>query len=215
MGKPQTTATYRHQAYQLFAILAMKPMDEALFNWILSEEAETTLGNLRNWAKESTSHEGFSLMLHAVKALRETPPEEQKTALNALATDRTYLFRALAPGVGALPPYESYWAATTDAESIILQLKKDYRQGGLEMSDLVHDRPDYLGVELTYLATLTAGEEDSAIQELQTDFIGHHIGSWLPKYLESAKAQVSTEFYKGYLLALGLFIAQEKVSFAA
>lgn len=215
MEVTQAFSAYRQQAYQLFALLTMKTMDESLFSWVISEEACCTFKSLSQDHENTFANEGFALMAQAVESLQSLTPQEQKTTLETLATDRTYLFRALAPGVGALPPYESYWAATSDAESVILALKKNYRHEGLQMSNATHERPDYLGIELAYMAALLEKTENTQSKEAQKDFIQNHISTWIPKYVASAKTHAVTDFYKGFLIALESFVAQEKELVAA
>lgn len=215
MDLTQAIASYRHQAYQFFTLFSMEAMNETLFDWVLSDEATNLFKVLRNQPDSSSCNEGFDLMADAASALRTASSDEQIVALNSLATDRTYLFRALAPGVGALPPYESYWAATSDAESVIITLKSIYRNEGLEVSTLSHERPDYLGVELAYMTVLTEDEANSSSHCSQTAFITNHLSTWVPQYVKSAKEFVSTKFYRGYLLALETFITWEKDYFTS
>ena len=87
-GAAQLALVDRLEVYQLFSVLLMRPINEVTAQWLESEEAAALLMRL-----------GID------------PASLAEADLDALNRDRTYLFRALAPGVGAQPPYESYWTA--------------------------------------------------------------------------------------------------------
>lgn len=195
-GTAQLALADRLEAYQLFSLLLMRPIDEATAEWLESEEAAAVLDRL-----------GIA------------PAAFAESSLDKLNRDRTYLFRALAPGVGAQPPYESYWLAKTDAESVIVSLRECYRAAGMEVDAAAHDRPDFLGVEVAFMATL-AEQERLADQEgdcdgaenlrgLQRAFLSEHLGAWAPAYLASARPMAETRFYSDVLDALNAFLAQD------
>ena len=167
----------RLQAYQLLTLLFMKPIDDAVVEWMNSQEA-----------------------VEIMEEVGVSSSSEELSDLDLLNTDRTYLLRALAPDVGAPPPYESFWTAKEDAESVILSLQQVYRENGMQIDSDVHDRPDYLGVEIAFLQELAEresealqnGDEEAAgeYRVKQTEFIDDHLRAWVPKYVEDRKSVV-------------------------
>ena len=189
-GAAQLALVDRLEVYQLFSVLLMRPINEVTAQWLESEEAAALLMRL-----------GID------------------PASLALNRDRTYLFRALAPGVGAQPPYESYWTAKAEPGSVIVALRERYRAAGVEVDASAHDRSDYLGVEVAFMAALAeqefqavqAGDEIAAarLSSLRQAFLADHLGAWAPAYLTSARRMAKTRFYGEVLDALNAFLSKD------
>ena len=195
-GAAQLALVDRLEVYQLFSVLLMRPINEVTAQWLESEEAAALLMRL-----------GID------------PASLAEADLDALNRDRTYLFRALAPGVGAQPPYESYWTAKAEPGSVIVALRERYRAAGVEVDASAHDRSDYLGVEVAFMAALAeqelqavqAGDEIAAarLSSLRQAFLADHLGAWAPAYLTSARRMAKTRFYGEVLDALNAFLSKD------
>lgn len=123
-----------------------------------------------------------------------------------LAVDRTYLFRGTDPS-GLEPPYASFWAG--QERSGLAYAVGAYRAGGFSPTDANHEREDYAGCELAFLACLAADEAQAAaegddrlaatLREQRREFACDHLAVWLPRYCERAANFAKTGFFKGML----------------
>lgn len=127
-----------------------------------------------------------------------------------LAVDWTRLFRGVSPQYGPTPPYEGAYIITKKKDTEILQsLIQFYRESGAFIGEEYRDRPDYIGLELSFLYHMAeteaqaweAGGLDRAqfCQEKTRVFIDEHLGLWADKFLTIAMDHASSGFYKGFL----------------
>ncbi len=193
--------------------------DVAFVQKIKSDEFTTVLEAL---AGDEVPNAGFatgaSLMRDYVRSSLDLDASQLSTALGV---DRTRLYRGVSPEYGPPPPNEAVWAKGTEPVSaMLLALAEIYRQAQLEISPSAHERLDYVGVELDYCYKLAkreaeawlSGDAASARGTLaqQAAFLRDHLGQWLPAFIERARAQVETDFYRGHLQMLEAFVGQEQ-----
>jgi TorA maturation chaperone TorD len=127
-----------------------------------------------------------------------------------LAVDWTRLFRGISPQYGPTPPYEGAYLALGKRDVEHLQsLIQFYRESGALIEEGYRDRPDYIGLEISFLCHMAQTEAEAwetgdleqarlCQQRIQT-FITEHLGLWAARFLKAALDRAETEFYKGFL----------------
>ena len=148
--------------------------------------------------------------------LDKTKADDQKELLETLAVDRTRLIRTPFKEAYALPMEGQYSskAPNEGIESSLLALKKNYIAEGYEPDD-VGESPDFFAIELDFLRVLALkmAETPDAIPALllaQKDFLEKHPGRWIKFYVEAAAPHAQTDFYKGWLYFMEVFLELEK-----
>ncbi|MCI8424157.1 MAG: molecular chaperone TorD family protein [Adlercreutzia sp.] len=202
-------ATARLQAYNLLLAPMLRLPDEVFLAQLTSEEFAGVLHAIGEAVPIPLMAEGLALIKRYTERLAaaRNDAEAYDAMVEDLACDRTYLFRALAPDVGAPPPYETQYCDLRSKEAGIGAVAEAYRQAGMEVGDDVHERPDYLGVELAFMAHLIecelaveAAEEIAALREAQAAFYGDHLGRWASDYVQDALSHARTDFFLGLLM---------------
>jgi TorA maturation chaperone TorD len=153
-----------------------------------------------------------------------TRAEREEAVQQQLAVDWTRLFRGVSPGYGPTPPYEGLFGDGTQTHlEVMLAIQRIYLENGAALDDEVHNRADYLGLELAFLSLL-AEREAEAWQRGAADeafdlgaragaFLADHPACWAPAYLQEAQAKAQTDFYRG-LLRLTQALLAEAVTIA-
>jgi TorA maturation chaperone TorD len=145
---------------------------------------------------------------------------DEKQLSETLGVDRTRLYRGVSPTYGPPPPYEAVWSTDPAKQNEFLQrIASMYQQDGLALDPDIHERVDYVGIELAYLEQLARDEAKSlkaknykmagTLLERQKTFLVEHLGNWVPKFVEKALEYVQTDFYRGHLLMLRGFILDQ------
>ena len=163
---------------------------------------------------------GAGLMLDYLEKTREM---DLVQLVQELGVERTRLYRGVAKGYGPPPPYEMVWSEAVGDSGVLQTISGIYRKEGLEPSSAVKERLDYISVEIDFLRELALqeanawefGDQETAIHlfETQQDFLSHHLGVWIPDFIDNAFAYVKTDFYQGHLLMLRGFIQSEQQRF--
>jgi putative dimethyl sulfoxide reductase chaperone len=143
-----------------------------------------------------------------------------------LRADYTRLF--IGPGKVLAPPWESVYYSEERLifQEQTLKVREWYRRFGLE-SEKIHNEPDdHIGLELSFLAHLSALRL-KAMQEknegafngylkAQHQFLKQHPLKWAPLWCEMVDKHAQTDFYRGLALltvgalkALDAFLAAE------
>ncbi len=165
---------------------------------------------------------GASLMRDFLDKTRSDDPPQ---LAEKLGIDRTRLYRGVSPTYGPPPPYEMVWSKTWQDVRLLETLAGIYRETGLAPSPDSKERPDYIGVELDFMRELALREanawESAALQtatkllESQNVFVTEHLGQWVLDFVVKALEWAKTDFYKGHLLMLRGFIADERQELAS
>lgn len=219
-GSPDARAA----AYALVAVPLLRLPDEEFLSQLRSEAYATLLDEV----SAASPGPAMAEALAAIRAYVGTLPEPDdvdgtRAALDALVLDRTYLVRALAPDVGAPPPYETHWHGPEQGESVMLSLAEAYRKAGLTVATASHQRADYLGIELLFMMRLAQAEADAAIADEatraalhadQADFFRRHVGSWAVDYAQAALPHAATGFFRGLLQVLLALVGGERAVLA-
>jgi TorA maturation chaperone TorD len=194
--------------YALLASLLNKRPDTALVTSLRS--AKETF--FQQSAEDSDS--GITLGLtQLANFVQETINLNVLEVEKQLAIDWTCLFRGVSPDYGPPPPYEGLFHSDLGNDiEILQQVNTLYHSKGAALTENASDRPDYLGIELSFVSFLyhQAGacyrldDSSSAQQYIQEseDFINKHLNPWVASYLVEAHKHVKTDFYRGVLQLL-------------
>ncbi len=168
---------------------------------------------------ESVNEEISSGASMMYKFLKENSADNPAQLSEKLGVDRTRLYRGLAPTYGPPPPYEMVWSQKWQDVALLQALAAIYRENGLAQSTEIIDRMDYLGVELEFIHALSVRETDAwdagnmekatSLFVTQRKFFQEHLEAWVPAFVEKAQEFVKTDFYKGHLLMVKGFIAEQ------
>lgn len=100
--------------------------------------------------------------------------------LEDLAVDHARLF--IGPSPAYATPYGETWTDGTDVAAL-------YAGNGLEVDDLLHERPDHIAIELEFLYfLLRQGKPDAIVRE--------HLRRWVPPFARAVQAGAQTRFYR-------------------
>lgn len=224
VGAGEKAAQVRAQWCGLVAVPLLRLPDQQFMEEICSEEFGRVLDDVERacGAQDACAAEGArgaELLRAYVRAVRQAVEQGGEACagvLGELVRDRTYLIRAIRPGVGAPPPYESHWATPGAGESVILDLTRTYARAGLEVSPQTHQRPDYLGIELMYFARLVEREAQAsdepargAARAEQAAFFEGHLGRWAGDYLRAALPHAQADFFRGLLMLACALVESE------
>lgn len=218
--EPQELATIAkaRAAFYSFLNVHFTSLPDATFVQKI-RDAEFT-GMLDSLAKDSSVAkeiaDGARLMRDFIG---QTKSDDVVKLSEKLGVDRTRLYRGVAPNYGPPPPYESVWNGSGQGTAVLQAIAAIYRQAGLARSPDATERIDYIGVELDYMrematrqaAAWESGTRDAANQTLKAEcaFSTEHLG-WVLPFVDKALEQVETNFYKGHLLMLRQYIAEDQ-----
>lgn len=124
--------------------------------------------------------------------------EGDDAALQALAVDRTRLFKGLT-SIGPTPPYQGLFAKGERADTLA-SLSGRYAAEGFEIPG-VHEAPDQLGVELMFAAHLMRTDRDA---EAAT-FLRDNALPLATAFASVLKEHAQTDFFRGYAEVLADF----------
>ncbi len=211
-------AKARATFYAFVSIHFMELPDEEFASAVRQEEFCSVLKDLGQSSENPPEIvEGASLMQ---AYLFDTRAFDDGQFAERLGVDRTRLYRGVSPTYGPTPPYESLWTGK-DQDSVLLQeIARIYVESGFTLRADIHERIDYLGIELHYMERLVmrevsareAGDKKKTQVTLdhEREFMQNHLGKWVPGFVLSALAHAQTNFYRGHLHMLKGFVEQEK-----
>lgn len=128
-----------------------------------------------------------------------------------LGVDRTRLYRGVTPSYSPLYPAEAAWRGRDDrrAAAVFEELVVLYRENGMQLASSASERPDYIGVQLEFvarmidrlIAALEHGSfgEAQACDEAVVRFAQQHL-DWFASFARDDLAKPETDFYRGHLL---------------
>jgi TorA maturation chaperone TorD len=142
--------------------------------------------------------------------LEETLKRDEKELTDELAVEWTRLFRGLRPGYGPKPPYGYLYQKTRLTElEYLRKISESYAQHGAEIDPSQANRPDYIGLQLSFLSFLHQKASDAYQQELIStasqieqsarDFFNIEFAPWVLAFCQEAESQVKSGFYHGFL----------------
>ena len=215
MSALQGLAEKRAKAYNLLSFFFLERPGPKLFAVLGAPEFKSNVEKAVEAAENGLLREGWRLIKnYGTKRDLSSP----KTKLE-LAVDFTRLFRGVRPGYGPPPPYESVWRGEGRVMGRFTEeVLRLYFSTGV-VPDLSEELPDYLGVELNFMARLafkeaSEGGENSCQgngwRGWQKKFLENHLWPWVPKYLKAMREEACTDFYRGLSFLLEGFLILEK-----
>jgi len=205
-GERQTLASARSSAYRLFAESMTYPDDE-FCEWVEQ-------GGVRNVLTELMST--ISEELFAGEDAEALGPDlESVGEKDELAIEYTRLFDAGASG----PPCPLYGGLYGGARMKTMEeAVRFYNHFGLTLSGEPRELPDHLVTQLEFLHYLAFREVEALqkdvdpgpYQRAQRDFIGRHLGSWLPKLCQKLEKEEAAPYFKAVLGALSHLLAWDR-----
>lgn len=130
----------------------------------------------------------------------------------------------MVPGWKYCTPYEAVYIDTRIvgdkiASNLLMgpsttAVQKFYQKAGFEISNQYKELPDYIGLELEFMAMLCADEENSdefaqSFLMLQGQFLTEHISRWIKPFCNKLKLNAQTNVYKAIALITDSFIEDE------
>lgn len=200
-------ARNRANMYSFLATLLNERPDAALVRNLKTAGGEFICGLAEEASLTGSAAEGFRDMAKYVEDHRNQPADAVQ---QDLAVDWTRLFRGLSPVYSPMPPYEaSFTEAPGNEVALIQRVNETYRAHGLELSNGYNERPDYLGLELSFMEHLADaeaqawGQNDAELaktyQRTAWAFLNEHLGAWADRFIEPAMGFAKTSFYHGFL----------------
>lgn len=127
-------------------------------------------------------------------------------------------------------PYESVYCDGREVagESVrgllmgpsVLEVKRLYAKGGMAISPKCPYLPDYVGVELSFMAHLCEGEEEAlargsddeaqAFRDLGRTFFKEHIQRWVPDMCRRMAEKTTHDFFLGLAAVTRDFVEMER-----
>jgi TorA maturation chaperone TorD len=109
-----------------------------------------------------------------------------------------------------MPPYEAIFMGDGDDQIELIQgVNQLYRDNGLVVSNNSNERPDYIGLEFSFLQHLAEAEAQAweqgdadlarSRQETAHMFLRQHLGAWISTFTVPALRFAKTDFYHGFL----------------
>ncbi len=207
-GEAQQFAAARSRAYALFTEALAYPDDEL---------RETLVeGGLVIPLQESltTLSPRFALPDAQWQALRDIASTDE------LAVEHTRLFDVGASGPPC-PLYGGLYAG--DRMKTMEEAVRFYNYFGLTLSEEQRELPDHIATQLEFMHYLTyrevealqAGVDPGAYRRAQRDFVGRHLGSWVPKLCQRLEKEEAGAYIRTLVGLLGDFLAWEQSHLAS
>jgi TorA maturation chaperone TorD len=169
----------------------------------------------------------FDSMLAAASALGPDLAESARKLgaafvaqdMQTLLVDYTALF--IGPAQPRAMPYASFWLTDDqsmrhEATTAVLDF---YEQGGLDVSEDIHELPDHIAVELEFLYALIFARNQAQVggstEELETAdalhrrFAAEHLGVWIGPFATAVSAGAASAFYKELADLTARFVRME------
>jgi putative dimethyl sulfoxide reductase chaperone len=215
---PVDLAKARASFYAFMGLHFLELPDEAFVSALRDKQFRGVLQEL-TLGKEVHQEvaEGASLMqayLDGTKMLDVAELAER------LGVDRTRLYRGASPHNGPTPPYEALWVPQAKEGTVLQEMAGIYARSGFTLKTDVHERLDYIGIQMNFMECLVMNEisareagDQVMVQTLKAqekDFLWEHLGLWAPRFVLSALGHAGTDFYRGHLHMLKGFLEQEK-----
>ncbi len=205
----EAAAAARNQAsvYSFMATLLNQRPDQAFVNNLRAAGGDFICGLADEAGLTGVTAKGFRDMAKYVEGKRSQPEPD---VWQDLAVDWTRLFRGLSPAYSPMPPYEASFMGNGDNDIELIQtINELYRANGLVITDDYNERPDYIGLEFSFLQYLAEAEAEAwgkgradlarSHHEAARSFVRQHLGAWINIFIAPAMRFARTDFYHGFL----------------
>lgn len=188
----------RKKIYSLLSSLFLGPPTHSLLQIIHSDFDNAAKGDLHEFLDQ---------------ALKDFIGACRMTDAQMLAREYNNLF--LIPVGGYVAPYESVFLderllGNKKVSGLLMgpsaiDVKKWYRQAGMEISDDAKELPDHIGIELRFMAHLCEKELEAEtngdlglvfkINDTQLGFLETHLTKWIGPFVEKVQSNTKSKFY--------------------
>ena len=117
-----------------------------------------------------------------------------------------YLIAGIKEGYGLIPPYESLYRPNAFPTEIRAAVLSYFEVAGISAESVCEQAPDFLSSELRLLSLLSYHQHQAKLindakqvsffNELQHEFLKHHLSVWLPEYCQKLMTEDKSGFYK-------------------
>ncbi len=207
----------RSKVYNLLSRFFMERPRKKMIEMIRSEGFRMALRSTSESADIADLKQGAKLVEMFLNSISDQPEDDVELSM---AVDFTRLFRGVRKDYGPPPPYESVWRGESQVMGPSTEeVLRFYADSGIGL-DMADELPDYIGVELRFMALLCL-RESKAWKDNDSDglrryisqekaFVVNHILQWVPRYLDAMAEDAQTGFYKGVALLTKGFLCLEK-----
>lgn len=216
-----TKALNRKNIYALFAFIFLQSPDRTFAKNILSLNLNKE--ECRVYEDDRDMACGVNLIQNYIKLNSLLSWDQVQTEL---AVDKISLVKDLTGKTTIKPPYEFIYTNRSPHE-VRRDLVSYFEEAGIVINGDILNSPDYIGIELNFMAKLCADEvlalsqdhsldtifECVIIRLLQKEFLQYHISNWVPSFAQELINNATTDFFKGVGFLLKGFIHQECNSF--
>lgn len=207
----------RQAVYSFFADLFLEPVpvdDEGEGTGFVDDLARRIAAFMEIDGADPAIRASFEAFLAACEG-------DRAKLQRSIAVDRSALFRATRRTAGPLPPCEGLYRTDRPARATMQDLNAFYARFGSGMAEDVRERPDYLGIELAFMAQLVGATIDAAPENGETEiglraqreFVQRHLSLWAPSCCEELARNADTDAMRGLLALLRDFIEEERERF--
>ncbi len=205
----------RKNIYSLLSSLFLEPPTYSLLQSILSEYGNRVKGESRETLDQA--------LADFIDACRVTDAD-------TLTREYNNLF--VVPVGGYVAPYESVFLdermlGNKKVSGLLMgpsaiDVKKWYRQAGMELSGSVKEMPDHIGIEIRFMAHLCEKELEAEtngdhelifkIQDTQLGFLETHLTKWIDPLVEKVQSNTTSTFYIALCEITRLLLQEDFVS---
>ncbi|MEL7563764.1 MAG: molecular chaperone TorD family protein [Dehalobacterium sp.] len=210
-----TKALDRKNIYALLASIFLQIPDLTFTKNVLSLKLE----ECRFYEVNSDISLGINLIQNYISSNRVLPLEKVQ---EKLAVDKKNLARNVTEKKAIKQPYEFIYT-NRPSQDVREEVVSYYETVGRVINEDILNGPDYIGLELNFMAELCTEEvlalsqehsldtvfECAIIHLLQEEFLQDHIGNWVPSFADELINNATTDFFKGVGFLLKGYIHQE------
>ena len=210
----RSTARFRANVYRFLAGVFLTPIPPEGLEYVRQLQAAV---------RAMPQVEGEGEMVTGTALLQEFAAEATAADLAklqlGLAIERTLLCRGVRETDAPPPPFESLYRAGAEAAptACLLAVVNAYQQAGWAVSEERRERPDYVGIELSFMAALcdeepAAGEDPDRLAtliHLERRFVEDHLITWVPAYCRAVFNHARSSFFQGIAHLLLGFLNEE------
>jgi len=213
-------ARARRDIYNFFASLFLQIPDLDFVKKI-KDGSLLSFMNCLIWNAEAPEKlkEGMRNLREFIEASEGRSAEEMHLDISV---ERTRLFRGISPEYGPPPPFELVYQEGAGGERMMLtmlDLLKEY--SAISFPVPPRERPDYIGVELAFMAFLCekeieareGGKTANVLLDIQKKFLDEHLIRWIPRFCERIVLESKLDFYRGIVKIMACFIDMDRLVF--
>ncbi len=138
--------------------------------------------------------------------------------LMALQQDYIRCVAGIKEGYGLIPPYESLYRPDTFPTEIRAAVSSYFDAAGIDADSVCAQSPDFLSSEFRLLSLLAYHQHQAEIaddaeqslmfENLQQEFLQHHLRVWLPEYCQKLAEAGKDGFYGQLAIYMQAFVAE-------